>query len=217
MVICAETRAPEILATLAADGAELLAMPTCWVNGSRTPGQFANPQVDFLIEARAREFGLPFVCADKSGLELAGVGMSGKSRIVAADGSLVAEAPATGETVIIARIEPAAIYLAALRLRGHRPAGEQGDPPVRPESDRSGAFQVDRDPRDRPRRRCSMPTGRLLHHFREHTADLLIAPDGRRRCRPAIARPRRRSGYPTADLRRRRAKSSSSAEAASPA
>jgi len=104
MVICAETRVPEILATLASDGAELLAMPTCWINGARTPGFYDNPQVDFLIEARAREFGIPFVCADKSGLELGAVGYVGQSRIVRADGSLVAEAPPTGDAVITATL-----------------------------------------------------------------------------------------------------------------
>jgi predicted amidohydrolase len=104
VVICAETRVPEIVAALIADGAELLAMPTCWINGSREPGRFTNPQVDFLVEARAREFGVPFVCADKSGMELAGVGYVGASRIVRADGSLAAEAPPTGETVVSAEI-----------------------------------------------------------------------------------------------------------------
>jgi len=104
IAICADTRVPEILATLLADGAELIAMPTCWVNGARTPGQFQNPQVSFLIEARAREFDVPFVCADKTGLEMPGVGYVGLSRIVAADGTLLAEAPPTGEAVIAAEL-----------------------------------------------------------------------------------------------------------------
>ncbi len=104
IVICAETRAPEIVATLAADGAELLAMPTCWINTARDPGRYENPQVEFMIEARAREFGVPFVCADKWGLELGAVGYVGQSRIVRADGSAAAEAPATGDAVIEARV-----------------------------------------------------------------------------------------------------------------
>lgn len=104
IVICAETRVPEILATLVDDGAELIALPTCWINHSREPGQYWNPQTDFLIEARAREYGLPFVCADKSGVELPGVGYVGQSRVVRADGSVAAEAPSTGDAVIAARI-----------------------------------------------------------------------------------------------------------------
>jgi len=108
IAICAETRVPEILATLAADGAELIAMPTCWINGARDPGRYFNPQVAFLIEARAREFGLPFVCADKFGLEMAATGYVGQSRIVRADGTLAAAAPPTGETVVTADIAPTA-------------------------------------------------------------------------------------------------------------
>lgn len=105
IAICADTRVPEILATLVADGAGLIAVPTCWINGSRDPGCFDNPQVSFLIEARAREFGVPFVCADKSGLEIPGVGYVGMSRVVAAGGELLAEAPPTGETIVAARLE----------------------------------------------------------------------------------------------------------------
>ncbi len=106
ILICADARVPEIVATLAADGAELLAMPTCWINTARQPGQFANIQVEFLIEARAREFSIPFVCADKCGQELPPIGYVGQSRIVAADGALLAEAPADRPAVIVADIQP---------------------------------------------------------------------------------------------------------------
>lgn len=105
IVICAETRAPEIVATLAAAGAELLAMPTCWINGSRQPGQYTNPQLEFIIAARAREFGIPFVCADKAGLELPPVGYVGQSRIVLADGSVAATAPPEGDALVPATVE----------------------------------------------------------------------------------------------------------------
>lgn len=104
IIICAEARVPEIVATLAADGAEMIAMPTCWVNMARTPGQYENPQVSFLIEARAREFGIPFVCADKSGSEATGSGYVGQSRIVRADGSLAVEAKPCGDAVITAEV-----------------------------------------------------------------------------------------------------------------
>jgi predicted amidohydrolase len=56
-----------------------------------------------LIEARAREFGVPFVCADKTGPELT-VSYVGQSRFVRGDGTTAAEAPATGEMVIAARL-----------------------------------------------------------------------------------------------------------------
>lgn len=118
IVICAEARVPEITATLVADGVELIALPTCWINHAREPGQYYNPQADYLIEARAREFGVPFICADKSGLELGAVGYVGQSRIVRGDGSVAAEAPSTGEAVIAARVvrrRPRKVWLSESR------------------------------------------------------------------------------------------------------
>jgi predicted amidohydrolase len=104
VIICAETRVPEIVATLVADGAEFLAMPTCWVNTARQPGEYANIQTEYLIEARAREFGVPFICADKSGMELPPVSYVGQSRIVAADGEALATAPPTDQMLITAQL-----------------------------------------------------------------------------------------------------------------
>jgi len=104
VVICAEMRLPELVATLVAEGARYIAMPTCWINAARTPGRYWNPQVEFLIEARAREFGVPVICADKSGLEMPGFGYVGLSRIVRADGTLAAVAAPTGEELIAATV-----------------------------------------------------------------------------------------------------------------
>ncbi len=127
IVICAEARMPEILATLAHDGAELIAMPTCWINGSREAGAYENPQVAFLIEARAREFAVPFVCADKSGMEMPGVGYVGLSRIVGADGSLLAEAPPTGDALSCASLSLQVCERASMSdaLRSRLLAGEE--------------------------------------------------------------------------------------------
>jgi len=104
IIICAEARIPEMIATLAADGAELIAMPTCWINNARQPGEYYNPQPDFLIEARAREFGLPFVCADKSGVEIT-MGYVGQSCVVTPEGGTVARAPSTGEALVVSEIQ----------------------------------------------------------------------------------------------------------------
>ncbi len=104
VAICAEARVPEIIATLAADGAELIALPTCWINAARNPGEYENPQTGFMIEARAREFGLPFICADKAGMEMPGTNYVGMSRIVRADGSVAVEAPPEGDAVIVAEL-----------------------------------------------------------------------------------------------------------------
>lgn len=105
LIICAETRVPEIVATLVHRGADLLAMPTCWVNGARDPGRYQNPQCEFLIDARVREFEVPFVIADKSGMELPPVGYVGRSCIVAGDGTVKAVAPAEGSAVIVSELE----------------------------------------------------------------------------------------------------------------
>jgi predicted amidohydrolase len=105
IAICAEARVPEILATLAAQGAELIAVPTCWINGSRQPGEYRNPQPEFLIEARAREFGLPLICADKSGLEMT-IGYVGQSCVATPEAGITAMAPCTGEALVVAEIAP---------------------------------------------------------------------------------------------------------------
>ena len=105
MVICADTRAPEIVAKQVMDGAEVIAMPTCWVNVAKEPGRYDNPQVEYLMSARAREFGVPFVCANKYGMETAEVGYCGRSIIVSRTGAVLAEAPGDEETVIVKDIE----------------------------------------------------------------------------------------------------------------
>lgn len=106
VMICADGRAPEIAATLAARGAELIVMPTAWVNAARGTGRFENPQADFLIRARAKEFAVPFVCADKSGSEAGAMEYVGQSQIVDADGNVVVKAPIEGEHLIIGEVSP---------------------------------------------------------------------------------------------------------------
>ena len=104
MIICADARAPETAAALAAQGARLICVPTCWVNVAKTPGAFYNPQPDFLIEARAREFTLPFVCANKFGLEKPDLGYCGQSLIVDAAGQTLARAPDNDVALLVADV-----------------------------------------------------------------------------------------------------------------
>ncbi|MCH7872908.1 MAG: hypothetical protein IID33_14530 [Planctomycetes bacterium] len=105
MVICADTRVPEIIAKQIMDGAQVIAMPTCWVNIATEPGHYENPQPEFLISARAREFDVPFVCANKYGMETANVGYCGRSIIADRTGALLAEAPGDAETLLVGEIE----------------------------------------------------------------------------------------------------------------
>jgi len=106
VLICADCRAPEIAATLVADGARMLILPTAWVNVGKPGGPHCNIHPEFLIRARAMEFGVPFICCSKAGREGGHLGYVGQSRIVAADGQTRAEAPAEGECLIVAEIAP---------------------------------------------------------------------------------------------------------------
>jgi len=105
--ICADARAPEITATLARGGAALIAHPTAWVNSRRGSGEFRNVQADFLIRARAAEFGIPFLSADKAGRE-AGLEYVGQSMIVDAAGRVLSAAPIEGEHLVVADVLPGA-------------------------------------------------------------------------------------------------------------
>ena len=58
-----------------------------------------NPQPEFLVSARAREFSVPFVCANKAGRETETVAFCGRSMVVRGDGTILAEAPAKDETL----------------------------------------------------------------------------------------------------------------------
>lgn len=104
IIICADARAPETIAAHAAQGAELICMPTCWVNIAKSPGEFYNPQPDFLITARAREFAVPFVCANKFGRETESISYCGQSLIVDHQGRRLAEATPDAETLLFAEV-----------------------------------------------------------------------------------------------------------------
>lgn len=106
ILICADARIPELVATLAADGARLIALPTCWINTAKQPGEYYNPQSDFLIRARSLEFGVPFVCANKFGLETGNVRYNGQSLITAADGSVTAQADRQSQQILSADLKP---------------------------------------------------------------------------------------------------------------
>lgn len=107
VLICADARTPEITASLVTQGAEFVVEPTAWVNADRTGRQYLNVQADFMIRARAMEFGVPFACASKSGREEDKLHYVGQSQIVDADGRTSARAPIHGEHLILAELAPA--------------------------------------------------------------------------------------------------------------
>ena len=105
LLVCADGRIPTIARTLVERGAEVLVMPTAWVTSGRDPAALENIQADLMACVRARENGVPFVAANKCGVELQSVAYCGKSAIVAADGAFVARAPQEAECVISGEIE----------------------------------------------------------------------------------------------------------------
>lgn len=104
MMICADCRAPEIMATLVADGARMIILPTAWVNASKVRRTYRNVHPEFLIRARAMEFGVPMVCCSKAGREGEFLEYVGQSRVVGADGQTLVEAPTGGEHLIVAEV-----------------------------------------------------------------------------------------------------------------
>lgn len=104
-LVCADGRIPTIARTLADRGAEVLVMPTAWVTSGRDPQNLENAQADLLARVRARENGLPFVAANKCGVELGCVAYCGKSQIVGADGAIAAIASQDHGETIVASLE----------------------------------------------------------------------------------------------------------------
>ena len=101
MLVCADGRLPTLARNLVEAGAEALVMPTAWVTSGRDPAVLENVQADLMVNVRARENGVPFLAANKCGVERQAVAYCGKSAIVSGDGSFIARAP-QGEACVIA-------------------------------------------------------------------------------------------------------------------
>ncbi len=100
ILVCADGRIPTIAATLVERGAQLLVMPTAWVTSGRDPLALENIQADLMANVRARENGVPFVVANKCGVELESVAYCGKSAIIDATGAFVARASERDEAIV---------------------------------------------------------------------------------------------------------------------
>ncbi|HEY0798029.1 MAG TPA: carbon-nitrogen hydrolase family protein [Candidatus Baltobacteraceae bacterium] len=105
VLVRADGRIPTIAATLVDRGAELLVMPTAWVTSGRDPAVLENVQADLMAAVRAAENGVPFVAANKCGVEAKSVAYCGKSLIVDREGTVVARASDREETVLFGEIE----------------------------------------------------------------------------------------------------------------
>ena len=80
-------------------------MPTAWVTSGRDPHMLENLQADLLGRIRAFENGVPFIAANKCGVERNMVAYCGKSQIVSASGEVVALASQTDEELLSAQLE----------------------------------------------------------------------------------------------------------------
>ena len=104
LMICADARLPEIAATLARRGANLILQPTAWVDASGDQTLW-NPQPEFLVPTRAAEFGVPIASASKWGRE-GNTTFVGCSLICDAHGHVLARCPKDQTAVITADVQP---------------------------------------------------------------------------------------------------------------
>lgn len=127
VMICADARLPEIPATLVKRGADLLIQPTAWVN-TGTPAAPYNPQPDFMIPARAREFGVPIASASKHGPEGPTL-FVGSSLICDAGGRVIVQAGRRDTNVLVAEVEPGAARTPELTEDERRRLAQPPRPP----------------------------------------------------------------------------------------
>ncbi len=105
ILVCADSRAPEIARAMAIQGAQIILDPTAWVSGGRSAEALYTPQTDYLMPTRAIENGLPVAAATKWGPEAGTIIYSGRSRIIAADGMTLAEGPTEGDSCVVADVQ----------------------------------------------------------------------------------------------------------------
>jgi predicted amidohydrolase len=105
MLICADSRAPEIARALAISGAEIILDPTAWVSSGRTMETLYTPQTDYIMPTRALENGVPIAAANKWGPEAGTIIFAGRSCILDAEGRSIADGPTDEDSCIIADVE----------------------------------------------------------------------------------------------------------------
>ena len=168
MLVCADGRLPEIAGGLVERGATLIVNSTAWVT-SLPPPEGSNMQAEFLWRVRALERGVAAAAATKVGTE-SGVAMySGRSQIVAADGTVIAMASPTEPELLVADVDvpdvatpPAADAEPAGAAAGGADLAEPRRPPLVP----GFAYVV------------VLSHGDLAGSLVGHGANLVVHPDG---------------------------------------
>ena len=129
LFICSDGRLPEITRELALGGADLLVDCTAWVSSGRDPAALSNPQVDYMLAARAIENGAWIAAADKVGVEADSIVYAGRSGVVDPSGRWRAQAPSDSPGIVHAVID----------------LDEASGPPVAPRIELYGAAAVSGD------------------------------------------------------------------------
>jgi predicted amidohydrolase len=93
ILICADSRQPEIARSLVVNGAEVIVDLTAWVSSGRSVPELTTTQCQYLMPVRARESGVWVVAADKWGSEAGTIVYAGRSSVIDPNGELLACAP----------------------------------------------------------------------------------------------------------------------------
>jgi predicted amidohydrolase len=101
ILICSDSRLEEIPRAYAVEGARLIIDPTAWVSAGRDSTRLSNPQIEFLMPARAIENGAWVVCADKTGSEARSLVYAGQSGVIDPRGNWAVRAPSNGSGIVI--------------------------------------------------------------------------------------------------------------------
>jgi predicted amidohydrolase len=116
--ICYDVRFPQLFRAQAVAGAEVMTVPAAFTK------QTGEAHWEILLRARAIENGVFVVAAAQAGLHEDGRETFGHSMIVDPWGKVLASAGATGEAVIVAEIDPAAVKAAHAKIPNLKNARE---------------------------------------------------------------------------------------------
>lgn len=106
ILICADSRLPEIARSLRVNGAEVIVDLTAWVSQGRDMGALTTTQCEYLMPARAFENGVWVAAADKWGTEDGSIVYAGRSTVIDPLGVTRVCAPSDREDVVVFDIEP---------------------------------------------------------------------------------------------------------------
>lgn len=105
LMVCADGRMPEIARVMALKGAQLIVDVTALVSGGGDRATLSNPQLEYMLPARAMENGVWLLVANKVGLEASSVLYCGGSCVIGPDGKKRAQASPDREEIVECEIE----------------------------------------------------------------------------------------------------------------